>query len=95
MKVFEFQYKWAAVTGLQPPGAFGAVVVGHWVVGRRERACGSSKIAPATYNRENWKDGQPFLSHKMKSSSPFQTDYCLSPLNRIAKQLHHQRVAGL
>lgn len=95
VKVFEFQFKWAAVAGLQPPGAFGAVVVGHRVVGGRERAGGSGEIAPATYRRESWKDAHPFFSGKMKSSSPFQTDYCLSPLNRVAKQLRHQRTAGL
>lgn len=81
VKVFEFQFKWAAMTGLQPPEAFGAVVVGHRVVGRCERAGGSGEIAPTTYRRESWNDAHPFFSGKMESSSSFQTDYCLSPLN--------------
>lgn len=48
VEVFKFQFKRAAVAGFQPPGAFGAVVVGHGVVGRRERAGGSGEIAPTT-----------------------------------------------
>lgn len=52
VKVFKFQFKWAAMAGLQPPGAFRAVIVGHRVVRRRERASGGGEIAPATYRRE-------------------------------------------
>lgn len=48
VKAFKFQFKRAAMAGFQPPVAFGAVVVGHGVVGRRKRASGSGEIAPAT-----------------------------------------------
>lgn len=72
VEVFKFQLKWAAMTGFQPPLTFGAVVVGHRVVRRREYACGGGQIAPTTYRRKKqsdrrkkWKDAYPFLSHKI------------------------------
>lgn len=52
MEVVEFQFKGTAVTGLQPPEALGAVVVRHWVVGRRERASGGGEVAPTPCRRE-------------------------------------------
>lgn len=48
VKLLKFQFKRAAVAGSQQPGAVGAVVIGHRVVGRRERARGSGEVAPAT-----------------------------------------------
>lgn len=48
VKVFEFQFKCAAVARFQPPVAFRAVVIGHRVVGRYERAAWSGEITPAT-----------------------------------------------
>lgn len=72
VKAFKFQFKRAARAGFQPPVAFGAVVVGHGVVGRRKRASGRGEIAPATYRRKRRNDAYRFLSRTTESS-------CLSP----------------
>lgn len=52
MEVFKLQQERAAVAGLQPPEALGAVVVGHRVVGGRERAGGRGEIAPTACGRK-------------------------------------------
>lgn len=73
MKVFKFQFKWAAVAGFQPPIAFGAVVVGHRVVGRYEHASGGGEITPTTYGRKRPADTFLFLYGKMESSCLYPT----------------------
>lgn len=45
VEVLEFKLEWAASAGFQSPVAFGAVVVGHRVVGRCEHPCGGGEIA--------------------------------------------------
>lgn len=72
VKAFKFQFKRAAMAGFQRPVAFGAVVVGHGVVGRRKRASGSGEIAPATYRRKRWNDAHRFLSRTTESSCLYQ-----------------------
>lgn len=73
VKVFKFQFKWAAVAGFQQPVAFRAVVVGHRVVGRCERASGRGEVAPTTYRRERWNDAYAFLPGKVESACLYQT----------------------
>ena len=52
MEVFKLQQERAAVAGLQLPGALGAVVVGHRVVGGCERAGGCGEVAPTACGRK-------------------------------------------
>lgn len=52
VEVYEFQFKWAAMTGFQQPVTFRTVVVGHRVVRRHEYACGSGEIASTTYRKK-------------------------------------------
>lgn len=94
VKVFKFQFKWAAVAGFQPPVAFGAVVVRHRVVGRSEHASGSREIAPTTYRRKRWDDPYCFLHGKMEFSYPYLTGVMVTLLYCRTK-LHLQRVASL
>lgn len=77
VEVFEGQFKWAAMAGFQPPVAFRAVVVRHWVVGRREYACGGGEVAPTTYRRNKWTDTHLFFLVKASLSVP---NWCYSAL---------------
>lgn len=72
VKIFKFQFKRAALAGFQPPITLRTVVVGHGVVGRRERASGSGEIAPTTYRRKRWNDAYRFLSRTTESSCLYQ-----------------------
>ena len=65
VELFKVQFKWAAVAGLQQPVAFGAVVIGHRVVGRRERARGSGEVASTAYRRKRGDDAEPFFWVKL------------------------------
>lgn len=98
MEVFKFQFKWAAVAGFQPPRAFGAVVVGHWVVGGREHASGGGEVTPTTYRRKRRDDTYLFLDGRMESSCLYPTGATVTLLltrlqNKTASPKSSQPVA--
>lgn len=78
-EVLEFKLERAATAGLQPPVAFGAVVVGHRVVGRCEHPCGSGEIASTACRGTQWVkkhalfilQDKPWLKHP--SDTPLST----------------------
>lgn len=61
VEVLEFQLERATMTGFQPPVAFGAVVVGHRVVGRCEHPCGGGEITSTACRGTQWMNHSLFL----------------------------------
>jgi hypothetical protein len=74
VEVLEFKQERAATAGFQPPVAFGAVVVGHRVVGRCEHPCGGGEIASTACRGTQWgKHGLFFLQDKPWLKHPIDT----------------------